>query len=83
MLDILAKLGTSGGVGFLIGLVIVSWVEPTTNGGADLLIVISVVVCMTIGGSVSKFFEKKDKGVSDHQQDKAIKQKSVQRKKRQ
>ena len=81
MLDIF-KLGVSGGVGFIIGLVVVSWVEPTTNDGADLLIVISIIVCVTIGGSASKFFGKRDKNVSNHEQDKATKQSLAQRKKR-
>jgi len=74
MLDVLAKLGISGGIGFLIGLAVVSWIEPTTNGGADLLIVISVIACTTIGGIVSKLFGKKDKAASVQEPDKATKQ---------
>ena len=82
MLDIFAKLGASGGVGFIIGLAGVSWVEPTTNGGADLLIVISIIACMTIAGSASKLFGRRGKNVSNHEQDKATKQSLAQRKKR-
>jgi hypothetical protein len=74
MLSALSKLGLSGGVGFLIGLAIVSWVEPTTNGGTALLIAISVIVCMTIGGIVSKLFGGNDKAAPKDEQDKAEKQ---------
>jgi hypothetical protein len=62
MLAVLAKLGISGGAGFLIGLGIVAWVQPTTHGGTGLLTMISVTVCVTIGGIGSKLFEKSKKG---------------------
>ena len=59
MLETIAKLGVSGGVGFLLGLVAVWWVEPTTGGGIVLLIVICVVASTVIGGIVSRLFGQK------------------------
>jgi hypothetical protein len=53
MLETIGKLGIGGGIGFLIGIVMVLWVKPTTNGGAAILIVISMIVCMTMGGIIS------------------------------
>lgn len=54
------KLGVGGGVGFLLGLVAVWWVEPTTRGGVALLMVIFVVVSTVVGGIVSRFSGKKE-----------------------
>ena len=59
VLEALAKLGVSGGIGFLLGLVAVWWVEPTTEGGIVLLIVIFAVAVTVIGGIVSRFKKKK------------------------
>lgn len=53
-LEIAGKLGTGGGIGFLLGWLMVWWVEPTTTGGTGLLIIISVVFCATIAGIMSK-----------------------------
>jgi len=54
----IGKLGVGGGIGFLIGIVLVWWIEPTTTGGIFLLIVIPVVVCTVVGGIV--FLGKKN-----------------------
>jgi hypothetical protein len=53
MLEIVTKLGISGGVGILIGLFAVWWVEPTTTGGAFILIFISVSLALTANGVLS------------------------------
>jgi TIR domain len=54
--EVLAKFGISGGVGFLLGLVAVWWIQPTTEGGTVLLIAIFVIASTVIGGIVSPFF---------------------------
>lgn len=54
-IEAIAKLGLGGGVGVLIGLVGVWWVEPTTGQGAALLIAISIIGSMVIGGIFSYF----------------------------
>jgi hypothetical protein len=70
-LEIAGKLGIGGGIGFLFGWLVVWWVEPTTNGGTGLLIVISVVFWMTIVSIISKLFGSKDqKGVVDEETEK-------------
>jgi hypothetical protein len=53
VLDVIAKLGVSGGIGALIGIVAVWWVEPTTTGGILLLMVISIIAAMVVGSIVS------------------------------
>jgi hypothetical protein len=58
MLDTISKLGISGGIGVLIGIVVVLWIIPTTNGGTAILIVIPVIVCTTIGGVISALRRK-------------------------
>jgi hypothetical protein len=54
ILEVLGKLGIGGGIGALIGLAMVVWVEPTTNGGVALLIVIPIIICATITSILSK-----------------------------
>jgi len=58
MMEALAKLGATGAVGFLIGLALVWWVEPTTNGGVALLIVAGIAIGI-IAGAIWSFFSKK------------------------
>jgi hypothetical protein len=70
----LGKLGISGGIGFLIGLAIVTWVGPTTTGGTALLIAIPIALCTIIGGLISKLFGKKDKSHINDDQDEAERQ---------
>ena len=57
-MEALAKLGATGAVGFLIGLALVWWVEPTTNGGVALLIVAGIAIGI-IAGAIWSFFSKK------------------------
>jgi uncharacterized membrane protein YfcA len=59
MLEAVAKLGISGGVGALIGLAAVWWVEPTTTEGTVLLILIWVLIFMVLGGIITHFFGTK------------------------
>jgi hypothetical protein len=54
MLDIIGKLGIPGGIGFLIGIAVVTWVRPTTGPGTVLLVVIPIVFCLTIAGIIAK-----------------------------
>jgi hypothetical protein len=63
------KLGIGGGIGFLLGWLIVWWIEPTTKGGMGLLILVSTVLCSTaagviskVAGIISKWLEGKDTG---------------------
>jgi hypothetical protein len=41
----LAKLAIGGGLGFLLGIALVWWVEPAEAGGTGLLILIPTVAC--------------------------------------
>lgn len=54
MIDLFAKLGIRGGIGFLLGLAAVWWIAPTTAGGAVLLIAIFMIVFVIVGGLVVK-----------------------------
>jgi hypothetical protein len=60
MIEAIAKLGLSGSVGALLGIVAVWWVEPTTGQGAALLIAISVIFSTAIGGLISYFVRSKE-----------------------
>jgi uncharacterized membrane protein YfcA len=53
VIEAVAKLGVSGGIGALIGIVVVWWVEPTTTEGSVLLVVIAIVVSMVLDGIIS------------------------------
>jgi hypothetical protein len=64
MLAGIAKLGIGGGIGVLVGLVLVWWIEPTTDGGRAILMLISIVFCTTVGGIVAALLGKKNKNPS-------------------
>jgi hypothetical protein len=68
MLETIGKLGIAGGIGFVIGMVTVLWVKPTTSGGTSILIVISVIVFTTIGGIVSALRGKRKSTEDDNLQ---------------
>lgn len=59
MWEAIAKPGVSGGLGFLLGLAAVWWVEPTTEGGITIIIAIFVIASTVIGGIVSYLFGKR------------------------
>jgi hypothetical protein len=54
MLDAIGKLGMAGSVGFLIGIGVITWVRPTTDSGAVLLVAISIVFSLMIGGIITR-----------------------------
>jgi hypothetical protein len=56
MTDVLKKFGVSGGVGFLVGLLAVYWIQPTTGPGTALLIIICIIGCGVIGGLLNYLF---------------------------
>ena len=64
MLPTLKQLGASGGVGALIGIGLVIWIEPTTQGGMGLIIVVSILAVIALGAAVKLIFGKK-KGTDD------------------
>jgi hypothetical protein len=49
----LQKLGTGGLIGFLLGLAVIWYVEPTTAGGTGLLLVICVALGMLVSALIS------------------------------
>lgn len=59
MLEQVLKLGVAGCVGVLMGFLLVAWVQPTTAGGANILIVICVAFCTIVGGLVSAVLSRK------------------------
>jgi hypothetical protein len=60
VVEAIAKLGVSGGVGALIGIVAVWWIDPTTTGGTVLLMAVFIVVSMVVGGLISGRKEQPD-----------------------
>jgi hypothetical protein len=53
------NLGVGGGLGALLGLFLIWWLEPSNAGGIGLLLFIPTVICTTIGGILSLFCKKK------------------------
>ena len=53
MWGVIKELGVAGGIGFLVGLGLVSWVQPTTEGGTGILMLIPTLMGMIVGGIVS------------------------------
>jgi hypothetical protein len=58
--ELLAKFGIGGGIGFLLGLMAVWWIAPTTAGGTVLLVAIFVIASAVLGGIVSPLFGNKE-----------------------
>ena len=58
MISGIFKLGGWGGVGFLVGLGAVWWVEPTTGAGTALIIAIGIVSGTILGALLSKPFKE-------------------------
>jgi hypothetical protein len=58
--ELLAKFGIGGGIGFLLGLMAVWWIAPTTAGGTVLLVAILVIASAVLGGIVSPLFGNKE-----------------------
>jgi len=74
ILEILGKIGIGGSIVTHIGLAMVVWIEPTTNGGVALLILIPIIICATITSILSKVLgarssghPSKETGTSDNQ----------------
>lgn len=62
MISLLLRLGVSGGMGVLgipVGMGIVVWVQPTTDGGAQLLIFISIATLAALGLILASIFGPK------------------------
>jgi hypothetical protein len=59
MLEI-KNLGIGGAIGILIGIALVSWVQPTTYGGTGVLIVVPMIFCGVVGSVLSKIFGKQN-----------------------
>jgi hypothetical protein len=53
MLSAIKGLGAAGGIGVLIGVVLVSVIKPTANGGTAILIAIPIIICTIIGGFIT------------------------------
>jgi ABC-type antimicrobial peptide transport system permease subunit len=53
ILGVIKGLGVSGGIGILLGVVFVSVVKPTTNGGVFLLIAIPTIFFLVVGGIIA------------------------------
>ncbi len=60
MIELIAKLGISGAIGFLVGLLVIWWVEPVTSDGTILL----VAICIILSIIISSFISKKAKSTS-------------------
>lgn len=58
MIELIAKLGISAGIGFLIGLLAIGWIEPTTGGGSSLIMLTALVFSISLGGLISKVNKK-------------------------
>lgn len=60
MLESIKKLGPSGIVGVLVGIGLVIWIEPTTDAGIGIIIIVSVFVFLAAGAAIAALFRKND-----------------------
>jgi hypothetical protein len=61
MLGAIKGLGLAGSLGLLLGILIVSYIKPTEDGGIAILILIPTVIFSSLGSIVGWFIEKKNK----------------------
>ena len=59
MLDSVKKLGPSGAIGLLLGFGLVIWIDPTTNAGAGLIIILTTAIVTVVGASISAVRSRK------------------------
>ena len=57
-LKVAKDFGLPGIIGLLIGLGLVTWVDPKTAGGTAILLAVPVCVCVAVGGAVALFRKK-------------------------
>lgn len=57
-LEVASRLGIGGGFGFLAGIMLVSWVQPTTTEGMALLVLVATVFGTSTGGILGKILGK-------------------------
>ena len=62
MLEQLKKLGTSGGVGAVIGIILVIWIEPTTSAGIGVIIAVCILISSVAGAGITALFNNKQNG---------------------
>lgn len=61
MVDVLVKLGLSGGIGFFFGILIYLWASPASTEGTAALLLFFTLVGVLVGAIVrwaSSFFKK-------------------------
>ena len=61
MLDAIKGFGLSGSLGLLLGILLVSYIKPTEDGGVAILILIPTVFFSICGSIIGWFIGKKDK----------------------
>jgi hypothetical protein len=54
------KVGAWGGLGFLIGVLAVWWIEPNTGAGTSVILAICIVAFVVVGALISNLFGKKE-----------------------
>ncbi len=65
MLANLQKLSIAGGIGLLIGIAAVSYIEPTNAGGTGLLLVICMVIALLCAELVARWRGKQAPGARE------------------
>ena len=47
-----------GIAGILLGIVLVSWIQPTTYGGVGLILLISILLCVLVASAIGLWHKK-------------------------
>ena len=53
------ELGACGAAGALIGIALVIWIEPTTEGGVGVIIAVAILATMVVCGLAKLIFYRK------------------------
>lgn len=58
MIERVMKLGGWGGFGFLLGILLVVWIEPSTFGGTAIIIIVCTLVFAVLGLLIAAIIAK-------------------------
>jgi hypothetical protein len=58
MFELLKQHNVPGALGFLLGIALVAWIQPTTTAGVGLLILVSMLICIVLASVLRNFLPK-------------------------
>jgi hypothetical protein len=58
MFELLKHYGVPASFGVVAGFLLVAWIQPTTTGGAALIVFVSVIICSLVATAISSMTKR-------------------------